>query len=400
MIQEIIKKKPRTIGISIHANNRAIVKKFVSVLRNRMPDVKIIVGGYDCVYSDIGPHLFSDYDHMVIGEAELTIEPLLKALARGEQPKNMPGVISRYDSPNRVWVETPLIDDLDSIDFPQYQWIDLSLYQSFTGNHLVPIAASRGCRWGKCRFCAECFPFRIRSPYLVADEIEFFVNKGFFSFHFNESDVNGDPQALYEICSEIIRRGLKFSLIGQIRIHKKNTREYFYHLAKAGFRHLRFGVDGWSENTLRLQRKGYNMKLVVQNLRNCHKAGMYTTVNMVIGVPGETDNDVDQMIENMIRCKDYIDSVEGINTLILAAGSEYYKNPDIYKIRFRGEKNTIYKQNPYYIPTDLWYSVAPYIDQTVRIQRMNRIYSVLSSNKLNVGDFARQEIKRLRKTLD
>jgi hypothetical protein len=96
----------------------------------------------------------------------------------------------------------------------------------------------------------------------IADEIEYFNSKGFHSFHFNESDVNGDAENLYNICSEIIRRKLKLILCGQLRIDKRNNKEYFGHLARAGFTHLRFGVDGWSKNTLDLQRKGYTVDMV------------------------------------------------------------------------------------------------------------------------------------------
>lgn len=397
VLHGIVVNRPKAVGISAHANNRTLVKEFIKALRVRVPEVIIVVGGYDCVYHDVGPHLIPDFDYMVINEAELTLDPLVTALSKGVKPKDLPGNIFRYDSPDRKWIETPLLQDLDSIDFPTYEWTDLSLYKTYYGDHFVPIAASRGCRWSKCRFCAECFPFRKRSPQKVADEIEFMVSQGFYNFHFNESDVNGDPKNLYDFCSEIIRRKLKTRLVGQLRIDKRNTGEYFKHLAKSGFTNLRFGVDGWSDNTLRLQRKGYTMRLVFQNLHDCHEAGIYIGVNIVIGVPGETEDDISEIIENIVRCKDYIDIVEGINPLILAAGSEYYKNPDKYKIRFRGDKNEIYKKNPYYIPNDLWYSEDPYIDQEVRIRRLEKICTELYKHRVNIGDFAKRAVENLKK---
>lgn len=396
LIQDIVVKKPKAVGISVHGSNRVFAKAFVKELRSRMPEIIIVAGGYDCVYYEIGPYLFPDFDYMVIGEAEMTLEPLVKAIARGEKPMDILGIVSRYDSPDRMWMMPPLLEDLDLADYPKYEWTELSLYRTYNNNHLMPIAASRGCRWSRCRFCAECFPFRKRSPQKVADEIEFMASKGFCKFHFNESDVNGDPKNLYDICSEIIRKGLKVNLMGQLRIDKRNTREYFEHLAKAGFVHLRFGVDGWSDNVLRLQRKGYNMKLVLENLRDCYKAGIVVTVNMVLGVPGETEDDVNEMIKNLVQCKDYI-TVEGINTLILAAGSEYYKHPDECKIRFRGDKDEIYRNNPYYIPTDLWYSEEPHIDQEVRVKRLDKICTELYKQKVDIGPFAARVVENLKK---
>lgn len=393
----IVASCPKAVGISVHANNRVLVREFIKDLRTRMPEVIIVVGGYDCVHYEIGPYLFPDFDYMLIGEAEITLKPLVTALATGEKPRDLPGIVSRYDSPNRKWDNATLFEDLDSIDFPKYEWIDHILYQTHDRKHLIPITASRGCKWSRCRFCAECFPFRKRQPKKVADEIEYFTSKGFHSFHFNESDVNGDPDNLYNICSEIINRGLKVQLCGQLRIDRRNTKEYFDHLAKAGFTHLRFGVDGWSKNALHLQRKGYKMETAFQNLRDCHDSGIYTTVNIVIGVPGETENDITEAIENMVHCKDYIDCVESFNTLILAGGSEYYKNPEQYKIRFRGDRKEIYKNHHYFVPAELWYSEDSYIDQDVRMRRLDRITTELYKQGVKIGAFAERVIENLKK---
>jgi radical SAM superfamily enzyme YgiQ (UPF0313 family) len=397
VLQEIMDKRPKAVGLSVHATNRVLAREFVTVLRAKMPEVTIVIGGYDCFHRDVGPKLLQDFDYMVIGEAELTLNALASALKSGERPKDLPGIISRYDSPERKWTPTPLLEDIDSIGFPKYEWTDVSVYQTCEGNHLVPITASRGCHWGRCRFCAEVLPFRKRQPQKVAEEMEHFTSHGLHSFHFNESDVNGDPENLHNICSEVIRRGLKVQMCGQLRIDKRNSKEYFEHLAEAGFTHLRFGVDGWSKNTLNLQLKGYTMDMVFQNLRDCHQSGIFTTVNIVIGVPGETEDDIDESIENMVRCKGYIDCVESFNTLILACGSEYYKDSEKYRIRFRGDKSEIYRNHPYFIPADLWYSEGPFIDQTIRLRRVNKIAAEIYGQGVEIGAFASRVIEDLKK---
>ncbi len=397
LLEGIIRQKPKVVGISLSGNNRTLAKKFVKELRMRAPDILIVVGGYDCGYHDLGRYLFPDFDYMVIGEAEGKLEPLVEALSKNKKPKDLPGILSRYDSPERIWSDIPRLQDLDSIDFPHYQWVKIEQYDSYDRKHLIPITASRGCNWGRCRFCGECLPFRRRNPIKVADEIEYFAKKGYHSFHFNESDVNGDPEALYDLCTEIIKRKLKVDFVAQLRIDKRNSLEYFRHLAKAGFAHLRFGVDGWTDKLTRLQGKGYNMELVFQNLRDCHAAGITTTVNIVIGVPGETEDDVDETIQNITRCNNYIDEVISFNTLILTYGSEYYWNPEKYKIRFWGDKKEIYSKHVHYIPTELWYSEDPYIDQEVRMQRLDRIATGLYKNGVNIGSFASRVVENLRK---
>lgn len=396
LMRQIVRNGVKTVGISVHASNRVLAKRFVRELRVLAPEIVVVVGGYDCVYRNVGPTLFPDFDYMVIFEGEVTLGPLVSALARGQRPKDLPGIVSRGDTPGRAWEPAPLLADLDSVDYPRYQWADLVLYQTYDRKHLVPITASRGCKWGRCRFCAERFPFRHRAPAKVADEIETLARRGLHSFHFNESDVNGNPQTLYDLCTEILRRGLKLHLVGQLRIHKDSTAEYFRHLHAAGFTHLRFGVDAWSENAIRLQRKGYTIPTVIQNLRDCRASGIFTAANLVLGVPGETEEDVDEMIRNIVACKEYIQSVESLNTLILTGASDYLRNPDEFKIRFRGDKETILREHPYYVPPELWYSEDPYIDQDVRMRRLDRICAALHSGGVNIGAFASRVLDQLK----
>jgi len=136
------------------------------------------------------------------------------------------------------------------------------------------------------------------------------------------------------------------------------------------------------------------MSMVQDNLHNCQKAGIPAIVNMIIGVPGETEEDVKEAVDNIVKCKRYIHCLQNINLLVLAAGSEYYKNHEHYNIRFRGEKKEIYARHPYFIPPDLWYSVNPYIDHKIRIDRLKRIYSALDAGGVNIGNYARWTIKR------
>lgn len=399
ILDKIVAARPKAVGISLNGFNRRLAERFIAALREAAPDILIVVGGYDCVYANVGPRLFKNYDYMIIGEGENSMPPLLEAIREGRRPGDLPGIFSAYDLPGTPFVPCELPQNLD-LDSPRYDWVSHALYQTYGRLHMVPLTASRGCNWGKCRFCAECFSFRKRSPRHVADEIEYWTRLGFHTFHFNESDVNGDHANLHGICTEIIERGLSISCVGQLRIDRRNTPEYFKHLAKAGFKHLRFGVDGWSRNTLRLQCKGYVMETVHANIKACAASGIRTTVNIVIGVPGETDADVAESIGHIRALKGYLDEVESLNTLILAAGSEYMKNPDKYRIRFRGDKDAILAEHPYFIPSELWYSEEPYIDQAVRMERLNRICLELDASGVAIGPFARKIVERLKGVAD
>jgi len=395
IILEIVKAKPKIVGFSLNGNNIKMTEKIVSSLRVLHPECIIVVGGYTCVFHEIGPKVFSDYDYMMIGETELTLGNLVKALLKGERPFDLAGIRSKRDTPNRVFVPTPILHDLDSIDFPRYEWIDYTLYQSYIGTNLIPIAGSRGCVWARCTFCSEKFQWRRRSSKNIVDEFEWHSQKGGFLFHFNESDLNGDPKSLVEVCQEVIHRGLIIRFIGQLRIHKDSDRAFFDILKSAGFDSLRFGVDGWSKNANRIQKKGYPMSLIDDNLKACHEAGIAASVNIVICVPGETEDDITETIERVVKNKKYITKVEGLNTLILAYGSDFYANPEKYNIKFYGDKEELYTKYPTAIPSHLWYWEKDGVIVTPedRINRLKRLANALDEYGLYVSPYADKRVQ-------
>jgi radical SAM superfamily enzyme YgiQ (UPF0313 family) len=393
IIGKIEEANPRILGLSLNACNRTVAFNFIKELRQRMPRMKILAGGHDCTTPQFGVKLCEDFDYMVIGEAEEVIVPLIERILENDEDMELPGVIIKGSQKYRDAVR-PL--DLDYIGFPKYEWVDLDLYRNLDGEPMpVPITSSRGCKWGRCRFCIEGCTYRRRNPLSVADEIEYFTNRGFTTFQFNESDVNGDPENLYEICSCIIERKLDVILGGQLRIDRRSNKEFFDHLVRAGFKHVRFGIDGWTDRILKLQNKGYTMELVEKNLRAADEAGLFVTVNVIIGVPGETEDDIDEMISNIAALKECILSIGTCNTLLLMGGSEYYENFEKYHIKFRVPIHEIREKHSYVVPSKLWYSEGPYIDQEVRLKRMKRFVESLCEEGVYIEDYAWHFIRKL-----
>jgi Radical SAM superfamily len=396
----IVKAKPKVLGLSIQQCNTAFSHLLVKKVKDALPDVLLLVGGFSCYNPDIGLRAFAEADYMCIGESDLTVGPLVKRLVAGERPKDLPGVLSRFDTPDRLFVPAPMQHNLDQLDFPHYEWFDLDIYRNFNGYQLVPIIASRGCRWSRCTFCAERFYWRIRSSQNFVNELEWLVNHGCTLFMFNESDLNGMPEKLLEICDEIIRRDIKVRLTGQLRIQKTSDGPFYRKLREAGFVALRFGVDAFSENTLRLQKKGYTVEMIRQNLKECWEAGIFTEVNWVIGVPGETDADCEEGVNLILENQQYIGRLANINPLILVNGSVYWIDPERHGICFRTSKEELYANNPRYVPADSWYSINPYIDAQVRKQRFENIVLRLYETGFKVGPWAERVIADVKEARD
>jgi radical SAM superfamily enzyme YgiQ (UPF0313 family) len=393
IVDKISKSNPKIVGFSVSETSRLFTKTVAKLLKQRCPDIILIAGGYDCVYPEVAKAVYLDlFDYIVIGESELTLPPLIKSLMNNEMPVNMKGIMSKHDT--QPFIEGDRPQDLDRIEFPKYEWIDFGLYRNCWGSNVVPIISNRGCIWSKCSFCCECMPFRKRSPELVVAEMKWLYEQGARQYRFNESDLLGDVQTLHELANLLKKENMDIKFQGELRIDRRTTREIFNDLKLAGCERLAFGVDGWSSHLLKLQNKGYRMEDVENNLRVATECGIKTDVNMVIGVPGETEQDIDECIDNLIRLKPYISSVQNLNILLLKVGSRYFRTPEKYGIKFRDDKGILYNKYPHLIPPELWYSELPYIDLDVRVNRLNRIYSSLVKAGVKVGQYAEWEVKR------
>ena len=189
LVSAIERAKPKIVGLSLHGTNLEISREVVRRIRQVHPEVVIVVGGYDCIRPEFGANLFSDFDYMVIFEAENSLDKLVYDILAGKKPKNMPGVISKNDISALPFIPAPTVEHLDDIPFPKYPWADVSLYRNYNGSNQTPIVLSRGCRWSRCTFCGERFSWRRRSPENVVDEIQWMVERGRNTFVFNDSDL-------------------------------------------------------------------------------------------------------------------------------------------------------------------------------------------------------------------
>ena len=400
IVNKIVAARPKALGMSVHGCNERMSSIVADAVKRALPETLILVGGFACYSADVGLRGFPLADYMCIGEADLTVGPLMERIAAGERPHNVPGVVSKFDEPGLKFIPGPMPQNLDLIEHPRYEWYDLNIYRNYNDYQLTPVIASRGCRWSRCTFCAERFYWRIRSPKAFVDELQWLVDQGCHLFMFNESDLNGNPDLVLEICDEIIRRNLKVKLTGQLRIHKRGDRAFYDKLHEAGFVALRFGVDAFSENALRLQKKGYTVATVRQNLRDCWEAGIYTEVNWVIGVPGETESDIDEGIQLILENKKHIGRLANINPLILVNGGVYWLEPERHNIKFRMDKDLLYQRYPRAIPAHLWYSENPYIDEKVRKRWFEKIVLTLHQNGFDVGAWASRVIEDVQNNRD
>lgn len=131
----------------------------------------------------------------------------------------------------------------------------------------------------------------MNSPSRVVDEIESLIAEfGVRKIFFHDDTFNLGIYRVQEICSEILRRGVKVEWGCSCRV-KPVSAEMIAAMVEAGCRHICWGVESGSQDML----QKINKKISLEQIRNAYELSskfsrvMSTGAFTMVGNPGETD---------------------------------------------------------------------------------------------------------------
>lgn len=171
--------QPDICGFSLYTTNVINSFNLIRDVKKHFKKCRIVVGG---------PHATAvpqrtlkecpEIDYLVLGEGELAIVELLKALVGRKSVADIEGLCFRNNSRTICTPPRKFIKNLDTIDFPTYDLIKKFRYRYDPleiGEKVGTLIASRGCPF-KCNFCNKAVfgsTYRRRSPENVIQEMEF-----------------------------------------------------------------------------------------------------------------------------------------------------------------------------------------------------------------------------------
>lgn len=284
-IDEIVKWAPTIIGFSVWYTNDICTKWVIRQFRQRIPGVKIIIGGANATQLKLDDAKIAD--HVVSGEGELWWVRLLENI---ENPTEELPHICRQDKSQRI--------DLDSMPPADYTDFDISLYDS--GG--ITSEFSRGCV-ANCVYCNETifWKYRSRQANSVLDEIEIaYRKKNIRSVYFIDSLLNGNLRELEAFAQGLIERNIRINWTGYARVDGKMDRDFWALLKASGATGFAFGVESGSQKVLGLMKKNCQVEWIEQNFKDLADINLYNNfATWFTGFPGEELTDVAQTMTLM-----------------------------------------------------------------------------------------------------
>lgn len=297
LVNEIIKEKPKWVGISATTLTIDTVGKIASALKKKLPEIEVIVGGaHITAVPQETLEKYKAIDIGVIGEGEVTFKELLLALSKNKDIRKIKGIITKDKGKLVITPPREFIQNLDELPFPAWD-----LFYGFPGKYrpsvnsflklpAAHIFTSRGCT-GRCLFCDRSvfgrLP-RMHSAKRVLEMIEYLVkNYGIREIQFFDDNLALFPRRLEEICQGLRRKKWDLTWSCQARCDMLNP-EKLRMMKEAGCWQIGLGIESGSDKILGILQKGETRKQMSKVVKDIAEAGIEPKGFFILGNPGET----------------------------------------------------------------------------------------------------------------
>ena len=267
----------------------------------------VVIAGGPCITANPIP-LSPFFDCLCIGEAEPILPVVLPTLSDGIGSKrdellkalaSLPGVyVPRYSETSVVRQRVKNLDDFpvtSAILTPDTELGDLYL-----------IEVERGCNWG-CRFClvsTSFSPMRFRSMDKLVEQarqgLKYRKRLGLVG-----PAVADHPQ-LEELLVRLRQMGAQFSL-SSLRAGRLPDR-VLVEIARGGARTITLAPEAGSQRLRQVIKKGICEADILESIGKVAGQGIkQLKLYFMIGLPSETDEDIEEIVNLTLRCKDILD---------------------------------------------------------------------------------------------
>ncbi len=188
-------------------------------------------------------------------------------------------------------------------------WPDIiGKWDYISGRPVIPFALSTGCYWNRCLFCPDSSK---KLTVYGQDTFEKFIStipSSVFDIdpiiHFLDSAIPG--KELEDLLPLLKKYRLDFYTFAR---PEKWISRIADKLSESGCLMLQLGAESGSRSLLDRYEKGIDPEISLRVIKKCAGAGIRTYVYMLLGLPGETGQDLEATAQFLDRAGDSIDFI-------------------------------------------------------------------------------------------
>ncbi len=294
------------VGFSFFTTQLWEVEELLAFIRPVRSKQALFVAGGPHPSADPEGTLKMGFDYVIPGEGEDVFVALLHMLLQGKDPTTVPGVASLDENGRLRYL-------------PNRRPVDLNKMPPFSDWHekYGPIEITRGCPYA-CGFCQTSYLFggkpRHRSVEGILEAVRILKKRGLTTFRaispnaFSYGSKNGREINLKELTRLLDELARLFKPHGKIffgtfpsEVRPEHVTEETVRLVReyADNDNLIIGAQSGSPRVLKMAHRGHTVDDVLQAVHIARNSGLKVNVDFIFGLPGETQEDVEQSIALM-----------------------------------------------------------------------------------------------------
>lgn len=297
--------KPAAVGISYLTPLKYVVDRIASLVKEIDRGIMVITGSSHPTFCPDEVMQNPNVDFVIRGEGEIPLLSLVKEFKK-DSPRwdKVPGIYYRDGCGGVLCTNgVKLIDNLDELPFIAR---DLVLNCDYNHYRLHSIATTRGCPY-TCSFCADKGLWggrvRRRSVARVIEEMKLLKDTyKIDSVDFADGTFTYDRRYLRKFCKSMIDH--KLDIKWRCTARYDNLDEDILELMKqANCSGLYFGLESGSNRVLKSIDKKITVNQIIKVSRMVHDSGIPTATSVLLGLPDESKEDMEETLRLMKRVK-------------------------------------------------------------------------------------------------
>jgi len=373
---QILADEPDVVGFTTTFGQTVPSLVLALVLKQRAPDIKIILGGANCDGA-MGEALLRSFpwiDAVVRGEAEPVLGGLVGAWLRHETPKPSHGLCLRSADDVIVVPMSPPVatgrERLPFVDYDDYfDRLASHRYASEISPQVsIPFESARGCWWGEKHHCTFCglngssMTFRPFDASRVLEEL-LQLSQKYQRLEFNAADNIMGSAVLGTLIPRLMKLRFDFRLFYEVKANLKKSQ--IADMRAAGITQIQPGLESLSTAALARIRKGCTALQNIRLLKWCATYGIKVHWNIIHGLPGDSSAEYLEMAAVARNCM----HLEAPNLIPLSVErfSPYHDDPAAFGLELLGPK--LHYRHTYPVGTEVLNDIA-YAFEHRQVDRM------------------------------
>lgn len=307
--QHLLSDPPDVIGIYTNLMTKLNVLRIIRFMKEhpKLMHVKIILGGPE-VRHHVPHFLNAGATVLVLGEGEQTMLDLVRYFhgAAGMKLEEIQGIAFQQEGGDIIRsVPRTNIRHIEELPFPNRKKVNLQLYfdawKSKHGESAVSVSTMRGCPY-TCKWCSRAVygqTYRRRTAAQVVAELVFIQgNYDVDTIWFVDDVFTISHQWLREFADELRRQRIEIRYECISRSDRMNE-AVIRLLKESGCFRIWIGAESGSQKVIDAMDRRVEVKQVQEMIQLSKKYGVQAGTFIMVGYPGETDDDVQLTLEHL-----------------------------------------------------------------------------------------------------